>query len=50
MERETKPDTRGESIVLPVYKEKGDAQECGNYKRIKLMSHIMKIFEWVMDG
>lgn len=30
MEKETTPDRWRESTVIPLYKEKGDAQECGN--------------------
>ena len=33
------------SVLIPIYKNKGDAQCCGNYKEIKLMSHTMKIWE-----
>ena len=37
------------SILVPVYKNKGDAQDCGNYRGIKLMSHTMKLWERVID-
>lgn len=30
MEKETTPDRWRESTVIPLYKEKGDDQECGN--------------------
>ena len=33
------------SVLIPLYKNKGDAQCCGNYRGIKLMSHTMKIWE-----
>ena len=26
-------------LLVPILKNKGDVQSCGNYKRIKLMSH-----------
>ena len=37
------------SILVPVYKNKGDAQDCGNYRGIKLMSHTIKLWERVID-
>ena len=35
-------------IVVPISKNKGDIQNCSNYKGIKLMSHTMKLWERVM--
>jgi hypothetical protein len=32
-----------------VYKNKGDAQACGNYRRIKLLSHTMNLWERVIE-
>ena len=37
------------SVLIPIYKNKGDAQCCGNYRGIKLMSHIMKIWERIIE-
>jgi Reverse transcriptase (RNA-dependent DNA polymerase) len=37
------------SILVPIFKNKGDIQSCTNYKRIKLMSHIMKLWERVIE-
>jgi len=31
------------SVVLPIYKAKGDPMECGSYKGIKLLEHSMKV-------
>ena len=39
-----------ESWVVPLYKGKGDAQECKNYRGIKLLSHTMKLWERVVEG
>ena len=44
------PDEWRCSIVVPIYKNKGDPQDCGNYRGIKLMSHTMKIRERVIDA
>ena len=36
-------------MIILIYKDKGDIQDCGNYRGIKLMSHIMKIWERIID-
>ena len=33
------PEEWRSSVLIPIYKNKGDAQCCRNYKGIKLMSH-----------
>jgi len=38
------------SIIVPIYKDKGDIQDCSNYRGIKLMSHTMKIWEKIIDS
>ncbi|VFQ82562.1 unnamed protein product [Cuscuta campestris] len=37
------PDEWRESLLVPLFKGKGDIQSCENYKGIKLLSHTMKI-------
>lgn len=37
------------SVVLPIYKNKSDAQSCVNYCGIKLLSHMMKLSERVNE-
>ncbi|GJX60025.1 retrovirus-related pol polyprotein LINE-1 [Tanacetum coccineum] len=37
------------SEVIPIYKNKGDAQACSNYRGIKLFSHTMKLWERVIE-
>ena len=37
------------SILVPIYKNKGDIQSCTNYREIKLMSHTMKLCERVIE-
>ena len=48
-EQEHIPDEWRESVLVPIYKEKGDVQECLNYRGIKLLSHTMKIWERIVD-
>ena len=43
------PSVWRESWVVPLYKGKGDVQECQNYRGIKLLCHTMKIWERVVD-
>ena len=38
-EQEHIPDEWRESVLVPIYKEKGDVQECQNYLMIKLVFH-----------
>lgn len=44
------PEAWRESVVVPIYKGKGDIQECRNYRGIKLVSHTMKIWERIIDS
>ena len=37
------------SIIVSLYKNKGDIQDCTNYRAIKLMSHTMKLWERVIE-
>ncbi|KAD4889082.1 hypothetical protein E3N88_21155 [Mikania micrantha] len=43
------PDQWRSSILVPLYKKKGDAQRCENYRGIKLLSHTMKLWERVIE-
>jgi len=36
-------------IITPVYKGKGDPQECSSYRPIKLLEHAMKLMEKVIE-
>ena len=41
--------------IIPIYRlvpyrEKGNIQECKNYRGIKLLKHTFKLWEWVIDG
>ncbi|XP_056687990.1 uncharacterized protein [Spinacia oleracea] len=37
------------STIIPLYKNKGDVQDCANYRGIKLMSHTMKLWEQIIE-
>ncbi|XP_026396928.1 uncharacterized protein LOC113291632 [Papaver somniferum] len=37
------------SVIVPIFKNKGDIQNCSNYRGIKLMSHTMKLWERIID-
>ena len=43
------PDDWCKSWMVNVYKGKGDALECGSYRGIKLLDHVLKVFERVME-
>ena len=43
LQGEKMPDEWRRSVLVPLYKGKGDIKECGNYRGIKLMSHSMKL-------
>ena len=44
------PEEWRRSVLIPIYKIKGDAQCCGNYRKIKLMSHTMKVWEKIIEA
>ena len=46
---ERMPEEWRRSVLIPVYKNKGDAQCCGKYRGIKLISHTMKIWERIIE-
>ena len=50
LEGEKMPDEWRKSTLIPIYKNKGDAQSCTNYRGIKLMSHTMKLWERVVEA
>ena len=43
------PDDWKSSLVLPIYKGKGDPMECGSYRGIKLLEHAMKVVERIFE-
>ena len=43
------PDEWKTSVVMPIFKGKGDGMNCGSYRGEKLLEHGMKIIERVLD-
>jgi hypothetical protein len=43
------PDEWRRSILVPIFKNKGDVQSCTNYQGIKLMSRAMKLWERIIE-
>ena len=43
------PDEWALSVVVPIFKGKGDARSCGAYRGVKLLEHTMKIVEKVLE-
>lgn len=37
------------SYTIPIFKGKGDALKCGNYRGIRLLEHGMKVYEKVLE-
>ncbi|KAK3570621.1 hypothetical protein QTP86_023816, partial [Hemibagrus guttatus] len=50
LESERMPEEWRRSVLVPVFKNKGDVQSCSNYRGIKLMSHTMKLWERVVEA
>ena len=44
------PEEWRRSVLIPIYKNKGDAQCCGNYREIKLMSHTIKVWKRIIEA
>ncbi|MBJ5491528.1 hypothetical protein JGG48_23600 [Salmonella enterica subsp. enterica serovar Derby] len=37
------------SVIIPIYKGKGDPLECGSYRAVKLLEHAMKVVQRVLE-
>ena len=48
-EEENIPKDWSKSLVVPIFKKKGDVLEWGNYRGIKLLEHGIKLFERVLE-
>ena len=38
-----------DSVLIPIFKNKGDVQSCSNYRGIKLIGHTMKLWERIIE-
>ena len=43
------PDEWQTSVLVPIFKEKGDVRNCNTYRGVKLLEHTMKIVERVLE-
>ena len=43
------PEDWKSSVVLPIYRGKGDSMECGSYRGIILLEHAMKVVERIFE-
>ena len=43
------PDEWKTSVIMPIFKGKGDVMSCGSYRGVKLLEHAMKIVETVLQ-
>jgi len=43
------PESWRRSVLIPLYKGKGDAKECSNYRCLKMLEHAIKILERVCE-
>ena len=43
------PNDLKKSIIVPTYKQKGDMQECKNYRGLKLLEPVLKIIESILE-
>ncbi|KAK3557560.1 hypothetical protein QTP70_030490, partial [Hemibagrus guttatus] len=50
LESERMPEEWRRSVLVPIFKNKGDVHSCSNYRGIKLMSHTMKLWERVVEA
>ncbi|KAK3548620.1 hypothetical protein QTP70_015565, partial [Hemibagrus guttatus] len=50
LESERMPEEWRRSVLVPIFKNKGDVQSCSNYRGIKLMSQTMKVWERVVEA
>lgn len=45
----TVPEEWNQSIIVPIFKNKGDPLDCQNHRGISLMSHVGKVYERILE-
>ncbi|KAK3554531.1 hypothetical protein QTP70_024441, partial [Hemibagrus guttatus] len=50
LESERMPEEWRRSVLVPIFKNKGDVQSCSNYRGIKLMRRTIKLWERVVEA
>ena len=48
-EKESRQNEWENSKTVSIYLQKGDPLYCGNYWGIKLLEHLLKIIEWILE-
>ena len=43
------PDERQTSVLVPIFKGKGDGKNCNAYRGVKLLEHALNIVERVLE-
>ena len=43
------PEDWATSVIIPIFKGKGDILNCGKNRGVKLLEHVMKIVEKVLE-
>ena len=43
------PDEWKTTVIVPIFKGKGDVMSCGSYRGVKMLQHAVKIVEKVLD-
>ena len=49
MESDRMPEEWRDSVLIPIFTNRGDMQSCSNYRGIKLTSHTMKLWERIIE-
>lgn len=50
LENEGMPNKCRKCVLVPIFKNKGGLQSCGNYRGLKLISHAVKVWERVVEA
>ena len=48
-EQEKMPEELRDSVIVPIFNDKGDIQDCGNYRGTNMILHTMTIWERIIN-